>query len=86
MFQAELAYFIAHQDELVRQHRGKVLVLQGQQVVGVYANLLTAYLEAQKTYKLGTFMLQRCEPGPEAYTITISTPSVFYGMTQHLGQ
>jgi len=70
----------------VQKHRGKVLVLKDRQVVGVYDTLLTAYLEAQKTYQLGTFMLQRCEPGPEAYTITISTPSVFYGMTQRVSQ
>lgn len=70
----------------MQKHRGKVLVLKDRQVVGVYDTLLTAYLEAQKTYQLGTFMLQRCEPGPEAYTITISTPSVFYGMTQRVSQ
>ena len=79
MLQAELAYFIAHQDELVRRHRGKVLVLKNQQVVGVYDTMLTAYLEAQKTHPLGTFMLQRCEPGPEAYTVTISTHGLFAG-------
>jgi hypothetical protein len=79
MFQIELNYFIAHQDELVRQYRGKVLVLQGPRVVGVYDTLLTAYLEAQKEHPLGTFMLQRCEPGTEAYTVTIATRGIFAG-------
>jgi hypothetical protein len=73
MLQAELDYFIAHQDELVRQYRGKVLVLKDQQVVGVYDTLLRAYLEAQKHYALGSFMLQPCEPGPDAYTVTITS-------------
>ena len=77
MLRAELAYFIAHQDELVQLHRGKVLVLKDQTVVGAYATLLRAYLEAQQTYPLGTFMLQRCEPGADAYTVTISTPGIF---------
>jgi len=79
MFQNELAYFIAHQDELVRQHRGKVLVLKDQGVVGVYDTMLSAYLEAQKTHPLGTFMLQPCEPGQDAYTVTISTHGLFAG-------
>lgn len=79
MFQNELEYFITHQDELVQQHRGKVLVLKGQQVVGVYDTTLIAYLEAQKTHPLGTFMLQPCEPGPDAYTVTISTHGLFAG-------
>lgn len=34
MFKQELQYFIDHQDELVRQYRGQVLLLKGQQVVG----------------------------------------------------
>ena len=73
MFQEELNYFIAHQDELVAQHRGMVLVLKGQGVVGVYPDLVQAYTQAQKTYALGTFMLQRCEPGKDAYTVTITS-------------
>jgi len=72
-FQQELDYFMAHQDELVRAHRGKVLVIQGTQVLGVYSSLLEAYIEAQKSYELGSFMIQRCEPGPGAFTATVST-------------
>jgi len=70
-FQDELDFFISNQDDLVRRYRGKVLVLKGRQVVGVYRDLLEAYFEAQREHELGTFMLQRCEPGPDAYTTTI---------------
>jgi hypothetical protein len=73
MFDEELAYFIAHQDELVKEYRGKVLVLKGPRVVGIYPNILDAYLQAQKEHKLGTFMLQRCEPGKDAYTVTLTS-------------
>ena len=71
MFEKELAYFKAHQDELVRDHKGKILVLSGENVVGVYGTPLEAYLDAQRTYAQGTYMLQPCEPGPSAYTVTI---------------
>ena len=74
MFEKELQFFIDNQDELVRKHCGKVLVLKGQVVVGVYRDTLEAYFGAQKEHKLGTFMIQQCEPGPEAYTVSIGSP------------
>ena len=73
MFDKELGYFVAHQDELVAKHRGKILVICGEKVVGVYQSPLAAYDGAQKQYPVGTFMIQPCEPGPEAYTVTISS-------------
>jgi len=76
VFQQELDYFVAHQDELVRAHRGKVLVIRGAEVVGVYSSSLEAYLNALKSYELGTFMIQPCEPGPGAFTVTVSSACV----------
>ena len=71
MFDKELTFFIANQSELVQKYEGKVLVICGDDVVGAYDSALQAYLEAQKQFEPGTFMLQPCEPGPEAYTVTI---------------
>jgi hypothetical protein len=73
MFEKELAFFIAHQDELVARHRGKTLVIRDEGVEGAYGSALEAYLAAQKQFPLGTFMLQPCEPGPSAYTVTINS-------------
>ncbi len=73
MFAQELEYFITHQEELVGQYQGKILVLRNQSVVGVYDSMGDAYFEAQKQFPLGTFMLQQCIPGPDAYTVTISS-------------
>lgn len=73
MFTQELNYFISHQDELVRKYPGKTLVLQGEEVLGAYETPLEAYLEAQKEYPIGTFMIQPCEPGREAYTVTVNS-------------
>ena len=72
-FLDELDFFISHQDDLVRRYNGKVLVLKGRQVVGVYRDMQEAYIEAQREHKLGTFMLQHCVPGPDAYTVTITS-------------
>lgn len=71
MFDQELAYFIANQKELVSRHDGKVLVIRGREVVGVYETALEAFTKAQERFALGSFMIQPCAPGPEAYTVTI---------------
>ena len=73
MFIQELEYFIANQAMLVSKFGGKVLVIKGEEVIGVYDDMLEAYRETQKVYKPGTFMLQRCLPGPEAYTEMIGS-------------
>lgn len=71
-----LRYFIEHQDELVQKYNGQVLVIKDQEVVGTYSSEIEAYIEAQKKYELGTFSIQRCNPGPEAYTVTISSTEI----------
>ncbi|MFY9610661.1 MAG: hypothetical protein WAU45_18875 [Blastocatellia bacterium] len=77
MFKDELEYFVAHQEELVEKYQGKVLVIKGNELLGVYDDALEAYLEAQKRYELGTFMIQACEPGPQAYSVTIGSIQSF---------
>lgn len=72
MFETELRYFIDNQEQFVREHAGKVLVLRGENVEGIYLSSLEAYLEAQKRFPTGTFMIQPCESGPGAYTVTLN--------------
>ena len=72
MFQTELDFFIKNQEGLVNKYQDKVLVIIGEEIVGVYDDELQAYFNAQKQYPLGTFMIQACVPGPEAYTVTIT--------------
>lgn len=72
MYDTELAFFIKNQDALTRQYGGKVLVLRGEDVVGVYDTPLQADLEAQKLFPVGTYAIQRCIPGADAYTVRIA--------------
>ena len=72
MLEEELQYFIDNQGELLKRHLGRALVIRGKEVVGVYETPLQAYLASKKNYELGTFLIQRCEPGPDAYTITLA--------------
>lgn len=73
MFETELAYFKAHQDELVSQYNGKVLTIKDQSVLAAHDDALRAYLAAKEANLLGSVMLQLCKPGPEAYTVIVTS-------------
>lgn len=73
MFKDELEYFISNQDKFVEKYLGKYLVIKDRELIGIYSNALDAYVNTKKTYKPGTFMIQECKPGTEAYTVTIAS-------------
>ncbi len=64
----EFNYFIAHQDELVKEYNQRYIVIIGNKVVGDYATIEEAVTQSAKTYPIGTFLVQFCIPGEEAYT------------------
>lgn len=73
MLNKNLEYFIQNQDALVKQHKDKFLVIKDCQIVGVYDTALQAYLQSKEQHKPGTFTIQPCSPGPDAYTIDVAT-------------
>jgi hypothetical protein len=73
MFEKELKYFISNQNELLQKHLNKILVIKNEEIIGVYDSPLEAYIETQKEYELGTFFIQPCQKGPEAYTVTLNS-------------
>jgi hypothetical protein len=77
MHKENLTYFITNQAELVSRYDGKYLVIKDENVAGAYKTPLEAYTEAVKRFEPGTFSIQPCTPGPEAYTVTISTRELF---------
>lgn len=77
MLDNELKYYIANQSDLVRQFKGKFLVIKDQRVIGVYNSEIEAYTETVKVQELGTFLIQECQPGDENYTQTFRTRVIF---------
>jgi hypothetical protein len=69
---ANLDYFIANQDALVHQYAGRVLVLKDGTVAGDYDSPLAAYNDASIRFLPGTFSIQSCNPGVEAYTVFLT--------------
>ena len=66
----EFQYYLDHQKELVAKYGGKFVVIKGGAVIGAFDDELTALNETQKKHALGTFLVQKCEPGSESYTQT----------------
>jgi hypothetical protein len=71
-------WYLANQDELVKTYNGKHLVIVDKKVVDAYDTHAAAYLNAEKKYGLGNFILQECTPGNEAYTAHCYTPGVSF--------
>ena len=66
----EFEYFLKHQNELVEKYEGKIIAIKADTVLGAYDSVADAVRETCKRHELGTFLVQKCEPGVEAYTQT----------------
>lgn len=64
-------WYLANQEELVKQYNGKHLVIKDFKVADAYDDENTAYSQAIEKYSIGNFIIQLCTPGDEAYTRTI---------------
>jgi len=73
----ELEFFIANQKELVQKYGGKFVVIKDQKIEGVFDAELDAYNEAKKKFELGTFIIQQCLAGKEAYSQNFHSRVVF---------
>jgi ABC-type phosphate/phosphonate transport system ATPase subunit len=66
----EFEHYVAHQADFVARYAGKVIVLKDKEVIGVYDDQLQALTETQKSHAIGTFLIQRVEPGAASHTQT----------------
>jgi hypothetical protein len=64
----EFEYYRANQKKLVEQYGGKVIVIKDATVVGSYDSEIAALEASKNKFELGTFLIQKVEPGEEAYT------------------
>ncbi|KAA6300592.1 MAG: hypothetical protein EZS26_003252 [Candidatus Ordinivivax streblomastigis] len=77
MLQEQFNWYIENQEELVKKYNGKVIVIKDKTVVGAYENEYEALVESEKQYQIGTFLIQKCSPGTEAYTQNFSSRVIF---------
>lgn len=69
MLEKEFQYYLDHQNELVPIYNNKYVVIFGESVVGAYDSASQALYQSREKYKPGTFLVQLCTPGSDAYTI-----------------
>lgn len=75
--QEDFEYYLQHQNELVGKYSGKFIVIKSCQVIDVFDSELEAIQETAKKHALGTFLVQKCEPGNESYTQTYHSRVAF---------
>lgn len=73
----QFAFFLAHQEEIVREHNGKVVVIADEKVEGEYPDELRAMESATKRHQPGEFLIQRVAPGAESVTQTFHSRVAF---------
>jgi len=73
----EFKYYLEHQEELVEKYNGKFIVIKDCNVIAVFDSELEAIEKTAEQYELGTFLVQKCEPGSESYTQTYHSRVVF---------
>jgi hypothetical protein len=73
----EFRFYIEHQDEMVEEYDGKIIVIKDGIVLGAYGDELSAITETRKAHELGTFLVQKVSPGDAAYTQTFHSRVVF---------
>ena len=66
----EFNYYLEYQDELVKKYNGKFIVIKNCKVIGAFDSELEAVEKTAEKHELGTFLVQKCEPGSESYTQT----------------
>jgi Family of unknown function (DUF5678) len=75
--QKEFEYFRAHNAELLSKYNGKFVVIKDQQVIGDYDDELRAIEETRKQHELGTFLVQKVEPGDAGTSQTFHSRVTF---------
>ncbi len=66
----EFKYYLEHQDELVKKYDGKFIVIKDYKIIGAFDSALEAVEKVTEQHELGTFLVQKCEPGNASYTQT----------------
>jgi len=72
----EFEFYVERQEELVSRYRGKFVVIRDCKVIGAYDDEMEAIERTAQRFPLGSFLVQKCEPGTESYTQTFHSPVV----------
>lgn len=74
MRSSDFHWFLDNYNELFEQHGKGFFVIQNKLLLGVYNDFLKAIEETSKGHELGTFIVQKCDGTPNAYSSSVVTP------------
>jgi len=66
----EFEFYINNLPELLKNYKGKFIVIKNEQILGAYESFEQAILATKDTEKIGTFLVQKCEENQDSYTAT----------------
>jgi hypothetical protein len=73
----EFKFYLENQVELAKKYNGKYIVIKNCEVIGVFDSEIEAVEKTSAQHELGTFLVQKCEPGTESYTQTYHSRVIF---------
>lgn len=74
----EFNYFLENKEELFKQYPYKFIVIKSRKVIGCYDTIPEAVEDTSKTEPVGTFLVQKCDVDPSAYTMEFYTQRVTF--------
>ena len=73
----EFKFYLENQASIFAEYGGKYVVIVGEKVVGAYDTMADAYYDSAKKFEPGTFLIQKCTEGEEAYTQSFTSRVIF---------
>ncbi len=70
-------FYLKNQEELLKEYEGKFIVIKDCKVIGAYDSEAEAIQETTRHHKLGTFIVQECQPGSDAHTQVFHSRAAF---------
>ena len=74
---AQLDMYKARQSEIVRQYEGQIIAVKDGEVQGVYHSKTEALDAMCERFPPGSFLIIKCTPGDEEYTLRFRTRAIF---------
>ena len=74
---AQLDMYKARQAEIVREFNGKIIAVKDGEVLGAYPSKTEALDAMCERFAPGTFLIIKCTPGDEEYTLRFRSRAVF---------